>query len=422
MESSRDSSVWRSLAVTFGGGLALGAVGMKLTQTALWPLEVTPLPDSQPLTGRLDSMERRLERMEQTPVSSRPPATGQPAAAPIDQKVLEAVIGAVDARLHEHAGQVDRRLADLEARFAVEVQTLHRQDRQASEGNQKSLAEMERQLRQEAEALRAALERDLRQVAGSASEAVAGQKAIHAEADSLRQQNERIVDAAEQRFADMRYEYRQAVADLRESVSVTMAGQEAAQQRQAAELRTAVEGSVESHVASRVAALEQSIETRIVTAAAAAAAAQYEERLAPLRAEVQRKERELAELRQRLAESEKSVLDVVLAIGDVCRQAAERMSVSPAPRPGAPPPEPVAVAPAASAPPAPQPATPPPEPVAVAPAAIALPAPPPPAADPTLAQAIPDLLHDSDGTSSWRIPLVSSFVLTTGCLLLLHFL
>jgi hypothetical protein len=82
----------------------------------------------------------------------------------------------------------------------------------------------------------------------------------------------------------------------------------------------------------------------------------------------------------------------------------------------------VAVAPAASAPPAPQPATPPPEPVAVAPAAIALPAPPPPAADPTLAQAIPDLLHDSDGTSSWRIPLVSSFVLTTGCLLLLHFL
>ena len=44
METSRDSSVWRSLAVTFGGGLALGAVGMKLTQSALRPVETPAEP------------------------------------------------------------------------------------------------------------------------------------------------------------------------------------------------------------------------------------------------------------------------------------------------------------------------------------------------------------------------------------------
>src|ERR1035441_8234345 len=94
MESSRDSSVWRNLAVTFGGGLALGAVGMKLTQTALRPVEFAPRPEPNlnPLTGRLDSMERRLERMEHAPVPARPAAASCAPASHIDQKVLEAVI------------------------------------------------------------------------------------------------------------------------------------------------------------------------------------------------------------------------------------------------------------------------------------------------------------------------------------------
>src|ERR1035438_5583636 len=104
MESSRDSSVWRNLAVTFGGGLALGAVGMKLTQTALRPVEFAPRPEPNlnPLTDRLARMERRLERVERAPAPPRPAAASHTAAAHIDQKVLEAVIGAVDARLHEH--------------------------------------------------------------------------------------------------------------------------------------------------------------------------------------------------------------------------------------------------------------------------------------------------------------------------------
>src|ERR1035438_5327032 len=95
---------------------------MKLTQTAMRPAEAPPRPEPNTLTDRLSSMERRLEQMEHspTPAPARTPAAASPPpSATIDQKVLEAVIGAVDARLHEHAGQIDRRLADLEARMAV---------------------------------------------------------------------------------------------------------------------------------------------------------------------------------------------------------------------------------------------------------------------------------------------------------------
>ena len=288
-------------------------------------------------------------------------------------------------------------LADLEARMAV-GQGVHQQDRQAAE-----------QLRQEAAALRSGVELELRQVREVVSRVVAGQTAAQAEFQTLRQQNERIVDAAEQRFADMRDDYRQEVANVRQDVSQALAGQAAAHEKKAGELR---------------AEMERSMETRIVTAAAAAAAAQLEEHLAPLRAEVVRKELELAELRQRLAESERSVLDVVMAIGDVCRQAADRVNGPAAARPDTALPAPEVPLPSVSvAEASPKGEEAAPAPVAPVPvSAVELPTVAPPAADPTLAQAIPDFLHDSARKSSWRIPLVSSFLVTTGYLLLMHYL
>ena len=375
MDNSRDSSVWRSLAVTFGGGLALGAVGMKLTQTALRPAEAPPRPEPNILTGRLSNMERRLEQMEQSSAPARAPAASQPPSATIDQKVLEAVIGAVDARLHEHAGQIDRRLADLEARMAV-MQSLDQQDRQAAE-----------QLRQEAADFRTALQQDMRQVRENASRAAAGQAGVGQELQILRQQQFGMADANEKRFAEMRQEHRQGMSDLRHEI-------------------------------------EQSVEARMVTAAAAAAAAKVEEHLAPLRAEIQQKEQELTELRERLVESERSVLDVILAMGALCRQAADRInSPRETTRTAAPPPP---------APPAPTPeslpkseAAAPAEPTLMAPPAHlakveTMPA-PQAVADPELAQAIPDFLHESNHRS-WRIPLVSSFLVSTGYLVLMHYL
>jgi hypothetical protein len=83
MASSRDSSVWKSLAVAFGDGLVFAA-GMKLAQRS-----ARPAPAAAPL----------------------------PAPAAFDRKVLEAVVQAVDERLREHAEQVERRIAELEARM-----------------------------------------------------------------------------------------------------------------------------------------------------------------------------------------------------------------------------------------------------------------------------------------------------------------
>ncbi len=388
MESSRDSSIWRNLAVTFGGGLALGAVGMKLTQTALRPVEVTPRPEPDAVTDRLRVMERRLERVEKTPAPA--PAPARPAAAPapvaatpIDQKVLEAVIGAVDARLHEHAGQVDRRLADLEARMAVGNQ----QDRQTTE-----------QLRQEAGALRSAMEQELRQVRETVARTVTVQTAMHSDVQTMRQQNERFVDAADLRFEDMRREYNQQAADLRESVSQAFEAQAAAQDKRVTEL---------------LGHMEHSLEARLVTQAAAAAVGRVEEHLAPLRAEIRQKEYELAELRQRLADSERSVLDVIVSIGAVCRQAAERI--------GGPREQPPAATPA----PAPQPAEPvtmtaepsnPSEPETVERTEQA-------AVEPMPVRSAPDFLNGSGRPAmSWRVPLVSAVLVSSGYLFLMHYL
>lgn len=80
MASSRDSSVWKSLAAAFGDGLVFAA-GVKLAQRSARPVPVAAPP------------------------------------APFDRKVLEAVVHAVDERLREHAEQVERRIAELEARM-----------------------------------------------------------------------------------------------------------------------------------------------------------------------------------------------------------------------------------------------------------------------------------------------------------------
>jgi len=379
------------------------------------------------VADRLNVMERRLERVEQAPPSPRPTA----AAPPIDQKVLEAVIGAVDARLHEHAGQVDRRFADVEARLAV----MQQEDRQVGE-----------QLRQEASALRSGMEQELRQVRENASRAVAGQTAAVADFAALRRQHE-------QQIAEVRREYRQEVANLRgelgQSVVATVAALQSGMEQELRQVRESVSRAVAGQTASAadLAALrrqheqqiaemrreyrddvanlrgemEQSIETRVVTAVAAAAAAQLDQQLAPLRAEVQQKEKELAELRRRLAESEKSVLDVVLAIGDVCRQAAEHIGGARETRPAIPPPAAAVLEVRAKAEEAvPAPAD--PAPIATPAPAIETPPVPQAVADPTLARSIPDFPHEGNRRTNWRIPLVSSLLISTGYLALMHYL
>src|ERR1035437_4635193 len=122
MQSSRDSSIWKSLAVAFGDGLAFG-VGMKLSQSAARHPETEPQPELAPVADRRGQIEQRPAR------SGRPPAAPPPVpAAPFDRKVLEAVVNAVDERLKEHAGQVERRIAEMENKVALESKSLSEQD------------------------------------------------------------------------------------------------------------------------------------------------------------------------------------------------------------------------------------------------------------------------------------------------------
>ena len=106
MQSSSDSSIWRSLAVAFGDGLAFG-VGVKLTQNAARQIGVASRAGAGELPERLAQVEQAIKRIERAPAG---------ASAGMDQKILEAIVNALEARLKEHGGQVERRLADLEAK------------------------------------------------------------------------------------------------------------------------------------------------------------------------------------------------------------------------------------------------------------------------------------------------------------------
>ena len=292
MENDHDSSIWRSLAVAFGDGLAFG-VGMKLTQNAARQ-PGAPHTGAPALADRFESLEQRMERLERTPIAALEAAPG-PGSVGFAPKVIEAVVQAVDERLSDQAKQVERRLAGLEARIAevrsqfdAEMAAVH--DRM--EGGMRGFAESEEQLREE-----------IRRVADSSSS----------------------FDAS---------------------------------------------------------AAEAVIETKLV----------------PLRVEI-------TEMRQKLAESDRAVLDLILAIGQMCRQAAERITDS------APPPE--------SAPP---PSNTEPPLNGTGDSLRAAPEEPGVSMDPPFESSTPAFTQLKKATSLWRVPLVSSFLVTTGGLLLRHYL
>ena len=143
MESGRDSSFWRSLAVAFGDGLAFG-VGMKLSQnTVRSRAQASLAPPAAAAVARLEQIEQRLERVERTPL---PAVSNGGARVPVlDQKVLDAITGSLEARLKEHAVQVERRFTDVEAKVAVELQSLDHQDQSIAAGAQTLLDETRRE-------------------------------------------------------------------------------------------------------------------------------------------------------------------------------------------------------------------------------------------------------------------------------------
>jgi len=117
-------------------------MGMKLTESVA--RQVTPAaPGKDGLAERVEKIEQRLEGMEHASVVI-PSGEG----APFDQKVAEALLHAVDARIHEYDGTVLRRIADAETKIAIEMQSLDRQHHSLASAAQAASTALEARLQQ----------------------------------------------------------------------------------------------------------------------------------------------------------------------------------------------------------------------------------------------------------------------------------
>src|SRR5581483_4419017 len=307
MDNSRDSSVWRNLAVAFGDGLAFG-VGMKLSQNAPGKPGPTAEPDG---AGRLSRLEHRVERIERASAAIA-------AGGDLDPPVLEALTHALEARLQESAALMDRRLAELDVKLVLELKAFRQQDQAI--------------------------------VANSEARLQGLQKHIDAQVRGLLQKVSEDRNALQNQVVSLHREFASAVADI-----------------------------VEEQVATQV-------EERLAGAVQA--------QLAPL-------EQQLAELRQRITATDRNTLDIMLATSEAIRQAAARLAP--------PPPEPPAAEPVAAIPQAPEPEAPP-----LARAAAAN------GAAPYRDSDLPGFARARKAATTFSIPLVTSFLVTAGCVALLQ--
>jgi hypothetical protein len=417
MQNSRDSSVWRSLAVAFGDGLAFG-VGMKLTQSAVRQ----PAPadsDEPPLTGdRIEDLERRLLRLEQAPAALPPGPSGS-----FDRKVMEAVVNALDARLNEMSSQVERRLTETEAKIALELKILDQQDRTLASEAGSRIEEVRAKCDQRVAAMEAKIALELKTLDQRdrtlASEAGSQIEEVRARCDQQLAAFRQGLDAELAAFRGARQELEAAVARMaREQAAAEM-------DAYAAKLEPALEQQVAAKVASQLPQLENQLRQEIRQSAshasglaASAAAAAVEERMLPLRAELAERNAEIDGLRRQAAGADRNTLDVLLAIGRICQEASGRMSGPVAPAPLA------ALEPPSAAVPEPRET---PAPIAEAEAPTAFPPVEPPlerngktGAQPLGLEtlAAPTFGQIRSPGSPWRIPLVSSLLLTTGLALM----
>lgn len=311
MEHSRDSSVWRSLAVAFGDGLAFG-VGMTLTQKA-GRRGAAPDHEVAAPTGRLGELERRIEQCE-----SRP--------ARLDPKALEAVVRAVEQQLHE-------RDAQWAARLDCAVAAVRR------DGEEK-IAALRKENADAATALRCDVVEDLRALE---AQGVALHQEITAEIPKL--VDEQIPAQIEARAAEME-----------------------------ARLRAEIGQAVERASAAASEALDNAVDHKLEL----------------LLGELERKDREIAELRRSVSAGNRITREMLAGIGRICRDAAEQFA-APAAREEEAKPEPPAAAPPA------QPA------------------------EPAPATEVPPRFDVAPGRH-WSLPLVSSLLIASGCLFWLHWL
>jgi hypothetical protein len=125
MKHQGDSSFLKSLAVAFGDGLAFG-VGVKIAQSSarkraeIAPVELPPAPV----------------------VISVAPAPPAEAAESLDLQLLSKVIASIDAKLAQHLGKVEGRLAHSESQMTADLKALDNRQAQQNSNSQGALEEI----------------------------------------------------------------------------------------------------------------------------------------------------------------------------------------------------------------------------------------------------------------------------------------
>ena len=125
MQNSREDSVWRTLAVAFGDGLAFG-VGMNLTQNAVRMAAGRGDAELQPLAERLAAIEQRIDRAKAN--------GGLPSPA------------SLDARITELASQFERQLTEAEVKVKIQLESLHSRDRALAQTFDAQMASLREQM------------------------------------------------------------------------------------------------------------------------------------------------------------------------------------------------------------------------------------------------------------------------------------
>src|SRR5213593_4911918 len=124
-QSRSDASLLKNLAIAFGDGLAFG-VGMKIAQ----------------VSGKSRSPERPA-LMQPLPERPATPAGSQLGLAPaesLDAQVFQKIVTSLEARLVEHLGTVDRRLAETEAQIALDLKGVDARDATSREALRDEMA------------------------------------------------------------------------------------------------------------------------------------------------------------------------------------------------------------------------------------------------------------------------------------------
>ncbi len=293
MEKSNQSSFLKSLALAFGDGLAFG-VAVKLAQGPSKTREDS-MTDLGPLAERLRKVEDHREQ-SQTIDKEALLKFGEG----LDGRVLEKVIVALEARLTEHAGQVDRRLAEIDAQVALDLKAVDTHTAAQTNAVEKAIQHVEAQVR---DYVAAAQQSSAEQIAGVDQRLSALQEALPAK---FREIIEAVRQSMEARLA----------LELTQVENRVAAGRVAPEQLQ--ELEAKLRGEVEG-LSGRLSAEMHGL------------AEHQQSQAAPLQQALQQLETKLTTLREELPPKIRQIVEAVEASMDARisagnQQAAGRMA------------------------------------------------------------------------------------------------